>query len=59
MSKKEIATHKCSFCNKDNTEVKHMVAGIGVSICSKCVFICVDIIINSLRKEGQEDESGA
>lgn len=59
MSKKEIATHKCSFCNKDNTEVKQMVAGPGVSICNECVFICVDIMINGLGKEDQEDESGA
>lgn len=59
MSQKEIVTHKCSFCNKDNTEVKSMFAGPGVSICNKCVFLCVDIMINGLNKEGQDDESCA
>ena len=34
----------CSFCGKDNTEVKKVIAGPGVYICSECVGLCDDIL---------------
>ena len=34
----------CSFCGKDNQEIRSMVAGKeGVFICNECVDLCVDI----------------
>jgi len=35
---------RCSFCNKDETEVRKLIAGPTVFICDECVEICRDII---------------
>lgn len=35
---------RCSFCNKDQTEVAKLVAGPGVYICNECVDLCNQII---------------
>jgi hypothetical protein len=35
---------QCSFCGKDNTQVRKLVAGAGVYICSECVDLCNEII---------------
>jgi hypothetical protein len=34
----------CSFCGKDNTKVKKVIAGPGVYICNECVELCDDIL---------------
>ena len=35
----------CSFCNKQHTTVKKLIAGPGgVSICDECLDICLDIV---------------
>ena len=35
----------CSFCGKNQTEVKKLIAGPSVFICDECVDLCNDIII--------------
>jgi len=35
---------KCSFCGKNQDQVKRLVAGPGVNICNECVELCFDII---------------
>ena len=35
---------RCSFCGKTEDQVKRLVAGPGVYICSDCVELCFDII---------------
>ncbi|MBF8246531.1 MAG: ATP-dependent Clp protease ATP-binding subunit ClpX [Rickettsia sp.] len=35
---------KCSFCSKDQYEVKNLIAGIDVFICDECVLVCLDIL---------------
>jgi cyclic pyranopterin phosphate synthase len=35
---------RCSFCGKDQQEVKKLIAGPGVYICDECVGLCDDII---------------
>src|SRR5262245_1059053 len=35
---------RCSFCNKDQPDVKKLIAGPTVYICDECVDICLDII---------------
>ena len=35
---------RCSFCNKEQRNVRKIIAGPKVSICDECVDICVDII---------------
>lgn len=36
---------KCSFCEKQQEEVRKLVAGPGVYICDECVELCNDILI--------------
>ena len=36
----------CSFCGKSQSQVKRMVAGLGVYICDECVALCEEIIAN-------------
>src|SRR5437867_584624 len=35
---------RCSFCNKNQKDVKKLIAGPTVYICDECVDICLDII---------------
>ena len=34
----------CSFCKKDNRQVKRLVAGPGVYICDECVALCSQLV---------------
>lgn len=34
----------CSFCGKEQAEIKKMIAGPGVNICDACVNVCKTII---------------
>jgi ATP-dependent Clp protease ATP-binding subunit ClpX len=43
---------RCSFCNKDQRDVKKLIAGPTVYICDECVDICLDII----AEEREPDE---
>jgi ATP-dependent Clp protease ATP-binding subunit ClpX len=42
--KSEGESLRCSFCNKDQRDVKKLIAGPTVYICDECVDICLDII---------------
>jgi len=42
--KTEGESLRCSFCNKDQRDVKKLIAGPTVYICDECVDICLDII---------------
>src|ERR1051325_7151537 len=35
---------RCSFCNKDQNDVRKLIAGPTVFICDECVEVCNDII---------------
>ena len=35
---------RCSFCNKQQHEVRRIVAGPGVYICDECVELCMEIV---------------
>ena len=35
---------KCSFCGKNQDQVKRLIAGPGVYICDECIDLCSDII---------------
>ena len=37
-------TLRCSFCNKDQNDVRKLIAGPTVFICDECVDVCNDII---------------
>src|SRR3990172_8223899 len=40
---------RCSFCNKDQNDVRKLVAGPTVFICDECVEVCNDIIADDSR----------
>jgi ATP-dependent Clp protease ATP-binding subunit ClpX len=37
-------TGRCSFCNRQSTEVIRLIQGPGVSICDECVRYCADLL---------------
>src|SRR5512137_2535089 len=40
---------RCSFCNKDQNDVRKLIAGPTVFICDECVEVCNDIIADDSR----------
>jgi ATP-dependent Clp protease ATP-binding subunit ClpX len=42
---------KCSFCGKNQKEVKKLIAGPGVYICDECIDLCNDIINEERERE--------
>ena len=45
----------CSFCSKNQDEVKKLIAGPGVYICNECVDLCVDILHEEMEKVSTND----
>lgn len=39
----------CSFCGKPQNDVRTLIAGPGVYICSECIVICDEIIADDAR----------
>lgn len=57
MSRREnSALLRCSFCGKNQNEVKKLIAGPGVYICDECIDLCTDIIE---EEKGREDKDSA
>jgi len=44
---------RCSFCNKDQSDVRKLIAGPTVFICDECVEVCNDIIADDNRFENR------
>ncbi len=44
----------CSFCGKNQSEVKKLIAGPSVYICDECVSLCNDIIKEDLSEKDNE-----
>lgn len=44
----------CSFCGKDQEQVKKLIAGSGVYICNECIDLCHEIIEEELKSEPAE-----
>ena len=55
MSKKQSNSEilRCSFCNKDQNDVRKLIAGPTVFICDECVEVCNDIIADDSRFESR------
>ncbi len=47
----------CSFCGKNQKEVKKLIAGPSVYICNECIKLCGEIVEDE-EKEKQAEESG-
>lgn len=42
---------RCSFCDRDQNEVRKLIAGPSVFICDECVEVCSDIIADDNKFE--------
>lgn len=42
---------KCSFCGKEQDQVKKLVAGSGVYICNECIELCSEIVEEELKSQ--------
>src|SRR5215831_5480827 len=49
----EHGNFSCSFCGKNQKEVKKLIAGPTVYICDECIGLCNDIIAEEIEKEEQ------
>jgi ATP-dependent Clp protease ATP-binding subunit ClpX len=49
---------RCSFCNKDQNDVRKLIAGPTVFICDECVDVCNDIIADDRKTEGRTGRPG-
>ena len=47
----------CSFCNKDQNDVRKLIAGPTVFICDECVEVCNDIIADESRFDNRGSRS--
>jgi ATP-dependent Clp protease ATP-binding subunit ClpX len=54
----EEAVLRCSFCNKDQNDVRKLIAGPAVFICDECVKVCNDIIADDARVARQREHRG-
>jgi ATP-dependent Clp protease ATP-binding subunit ClpX len=45
----ETEVLRCSFCNKDQNDVRKLIAGPTVFICDECVEVCNDIIADDSK----------
>ena len=46
---------RCSFCNKDQNDVRKLIAGPTVFICDECVEVCNDIIADDNRVDNKHE----
>ena len=46
---------KCSFCGKNQEQVKRLIAGPGVYICDECIDLCSEIIIDEFEEHTELD----
>ena len=47
---------RCSFCGKDQSQVRKLVAGPSVFICDECIDLCNEIIEEELTLEPIPEE---
>ncbi|NSW75634.1 MAG: ATP-dependent Clp protease ATP-binding subunit ClpX [Candidatus Atribacteria bacterium] len=53
-SEEERAKLRCSFCGKNQSEVKKLIAGPGVYICNECIELCNEILKEDVRNKKKE-----
>ena len=46
---------RCSFCNRTEREVKHMIKGLNGNICDECIEMCSTIITSDHEKEEMDN----
>ena len=53
MTEKTNKLH-CSFCGKEQSQVKKLIAGPNVYICNECIDLCNDILLEETKNEKEE-----
>jgi ATP-dependent Clp protease ATP-binding subunit ClpX len=48
---------RCSFCGKNQDQVKRLIAGPGVYICDECIELCSEIIADEFEESIQFDST--
>ena len=49
MRPRRVAIYRCSFCQKEQWQVKRLIGGPGnIYICNECVYLCGEIIAEEL-----------
>jgi len=58
MAKKEEPNDQffCSFCGKNQKEVKKLIAGPSVYICNECIKLCSEIIEDEEKEKSEESD---
>jgi len=52
---RHLRTFECSFCGKNQHQVKSLIAGAGVSfICNECVQDCVELLRRKAEAEQRQ-----
>ncbi|MFN8673885.1 MAG: ATP-dependent Clp protease ATP-binding subunit ClpX [Candidatus Sericytochromatia bacterium] len=59
MAKNTPDNHKCSFCGKNQEQVKKLISAPGVYICNECVELCNEILEEELYASIEESEKSA
>ena len=44
----------CSFCGKQQSKVKKLIAGPNIYICNECVDLCNDILVEEEKSEADQ-----
>lgn len=55
MAKIENEDIRCSFCGKDSSQVKRIIAGPNAYICNECIDLCSEIINNEANFADSKD----
>ena len=50
----KITKLNCSFCGKNQSKVKKLIAGPNIYICNECVDLCNDILQEENKNEKEE-----
>src|SRR5712664_470858 len=49
---------RCSFCGKDQSQVRKLVAGPGVYICDQCILLCREVLEEDTKTTSQKRTKG-
>jgi len=59
MNERENRRHtRCSFCGKDQSQVRKLVAGPGVYICDQCIDLCREVLEEDTKPAAQKRTKG-
>src|SRR6266852_8619522 len=59
MNERESRRHtRCSFCGKDQSQVRKLVAGPGVYICDECIPLCREVLEADTKTTSQKRTKG-